>query len=206
MYVNGLWVIGKTFRVEALIIKCTLFISFWSVWLKSKKLPKKLVCLDEGCMNYLCYPKTLGTFRDIKQHWEWLSNQHVPCLWFRLSYGQWYRHFSCWPSISNPKQKKRFSGVSSSRESPTEVEIAAGITKVSTTLEMTGVPEVSTIEWYQKAKSNPKWAVRLLDRATQHVGKLGASSTASSFRKMNPYEDKRKESNIVVHLQHAYIR
>ena len=33
-----------------------------------------------------------------------------------------------------------FSGVSSSRESPTEVEIAAGVTKVSTT-EMTGVPE-----------------------------------------------------------------
>lgn len=106
MYVNGLWVIRKTFRVEALIIKCTLFISFWSVWLKSKKLPKKLVCLDEGCMNYLDYPKTLGTFRDIKQHWEWLSNQLVPCLWFRLSYRQWYRYFSCWPSISNPKQKK----------------------------------------------------------------------------------------------------
>ena len=92
----------------------------------------------------------------------------------------------------------QFSGVSSSRESPTEVEIAVGVTKVSTTLEMTGVPEVSTIEWYQKAKSNPKWAVRLLDRATQYVGKLGASSTASSFRKMNSYGNKRKNQTYMM--------
>lgn len=93
---NGLWVrvIGKTFRVEALIIRCALFISPWSnqCVAQIQQTSQKACMLGVWINELLVLSHNTWHFQRHQAALSMINNQHVPNLWFRLSYDQWYRY------------------------------------------------------------------------------------------------------------------
>lgn len=85
------WVIGKTFRVEALIMKCALFISPWNnleqpmFGTNPRNFPKSLYAWMADVWITCIIPKHLALSERHQAELRMINNQHVPNLWFRIS-------------------------------------------------------------------------------------------------------------------------